>query len=228
MTRHASFPARRRSGFTLVEVVVALTLLSLLVLGLVSALRSFGQTSARLEAQTLANDDIRLVGGLLQRTLSRSSARLRMDSPETNANSWFQGDAYSVAWLGHLPARHGAGGLTHLKLEVSSSGMPEGGRLMLHIARFEGDKSAPGWQAGASRILLDRVDYMHIRYQGSDESGQPAWFDDWVEQPTVPTMIQIMLVVAGRPWPPIVAQVEDGFGSAAVARRGRHGPLSWR
>lgn len=229
MTPRCICPGCRPAGFTLVEVVVALTLLSLLVLGLVGVLRSFGQTSARLEAQTLANDDVRLVGGLLQRALSRSSPRLRMDSLETNSRSWFEGDASSVAWLGHLPARHGAGGLTHLRLVVLSPGAGgEGARLTLHMARFEGDRVAPDWQEGTSRVLLERVDSMQIRYQGNDDSGQSVWFEDWLQQPVVPSMIQIMLVVAGRPWPPIVVQVQDGFGNAAAARSGRHAPLSWR
>jgi general secretion pathway protein J len=151
-----------------------------------------------------------------------------MDAVETNANSWFEGNALSVSWLGHLPARHGAGGLTHLRLEVLPSGTEAGGRLMLHMARFENDKTAPDWRAETSRMLLDRVDMLQFRYQGNDESGQPAWFDDWLQQPTVPSMVQVMLVVAGRPWPPIVVQIEDGFGSSAAARRSRHAPLSWR
>lgn len=230
MTRRMPSPAPGPSGFTLVEVVVALTLLTVLLLGLVGALRSFGQTSVRLEAQTLANDDIRLVGGLLQRALARSSPRVRMDAVETNARSWFEGDASAVAWLGHLPARHGAGGLTHLKLEMlkSAGGADQGGLLMLGMARFDGDATAPEWRAEDSRILLDKVDALEIRYQGRDQADEMVWFDDWMQQPSPPSMIQIMLTVAGRPWPPIVVQVEDGFGDSPAARRGRHAPLSWR
>lgn len=230
MKRRQPVSARRASGFTLVEVVVALTLLALLMLGLVSALRTFGQTGVRLEAQTLANDDIRLVGGLLQRALARSSPRLRMDTIETTARPWFEGDASAVAWLGHLPPRHGAGGLTHLRLELlgPAGQADEGGRLMLRMARFDGDRSAPEWRAEGSRMLLDRVDSLEIRYRGLDQSGEPVWFADWLQQPTLPSMIQILLIVGGRPWPPIVVQIEDGFGDSSAARRGRHAPLSWK
>lgn len=220
----------RPSGFTLVEVVVALTLLALLLIGLVSALRSFGQTSVRLEAQTLANDDMRLVGGLLQRALARSSPRPRMDVVETRGQPWFEGNASAVAWLGHLPARHGAGGLTHLKLErlPPADQSDAGGLLMLHMARFDGDQTAPSWQAEESRVLLDHVDALTIKYQGLNEAGEAVWFGEWLEQTALPSMVEITLTVADRPWPPIVVQVEQSSAQASPGRRGLRSSLSWR
>lgn len=220
----------RPSGFTLVEVVVALTLLTLLLIGLVSALRSFGQTSVRLEAQTLANDDMRLVGGLLQRALARSSPRPRMDVVERRGQPWFEGNASAVAWLGHLPARHGAGGLTHLKLErlPSADQSEAGGLLMLRMARFDGDQTAPYWLAEDSRVLLDRVDAITIKYQGLNEAGETVWFEDWQEQTSLPSMVEITLTVADRPWPPIVVQIEQSSAQAAPGRRGLRSSLSWR
>lgn len=230
MSMQSSRPVPRPSGFTLVEVVVALTLLTLLLTGLVSALRSFGQTSVRLEAQTLANDDMRLVGGLLQRALARSSPRPRMDAVESRGQPWFEGDASAVAWLGHLPARHGAGGLTHLKLErlPPADQSEAGGLLMLRMARFDGDQAAPSWRAEDSRVLLDRVDALTIKYQGLNEAGEAVWFNDWQEQTSLPTMIEITLTVADRPWPPIVVQVEQSSAQAAPGRRGLRSSLSWR
>lgn len=220
----------RSAGFTLVEVVVALTLLTLLLAGLVSALRSFGQTSVRLEAQTLANDDMRLVGGLLQRALARSSPRPRMDAVERRGQLWFEGNASAVAWLGHLPARHGAGGLTHLKIErlPPADQSETGGLLMLRMARFDDDQTAPSWRAEERRVLLDHVDALTLKYQGLNEAGEEVWFEEWMEQSSLPSMVEVTLTVAGRPWPPIVVQVEQASAQAAQARRGQRASLSWR
>ena len=44
---------RRRRGFTLVEVLIALVLLSLLMLVLTSALRSMGQVEERVEQEAI-------------------------------------------------------------------------------------------------------------------------------------------------------------------------------
>ena len=60
---------RRRRGFTLVEVLIALVLLSLLMLVLTSALRSMGQVEARVEQRIEAADDFRLATQLLGEVL---------------------------------------------------------------------------------------------------------------------------------------------------------------
>ena len=48
---------RRLRGFTLVEVLVAMVLLSLLMLALTGALRAMGQTEERVEQRVAAADD---------------------------------------------------------------------------------------------------------------------------------------------------------------------------
>lgn len=218
----------RVEGFTLVEVVIALSLMSLLMLGLVSALRSFAQTGERLEAQTMINDDVRLVSSLLYRAIGRSSSRLRQDVPDQNGKLWFAGTAETLDWAGHLPARHGAGGLTHLRLRRESGGGDGAAYLMLYMARFDGDQTSPDWQLENRRILLEEVDALEIRYQGLNEGGERVWFADWLDQPRLPFMVQLLLSVRGRPWPPIVIQLEDGFGSSPAPRAGRTTPLRWR
>ena len=56
----------RSSGFTLVEVVVATVVLSLLLLATVTALRTFGNTQLALERKTLRVDEIRSVSNFLR------------------------------------------------------------------------------------------------------------------------------------------------------------------
>jgi general secretion pathway protein J len=221
--------SRSAAGFTLIEVVLALSLMSVLMLGLVSALRSFGQTGERLERQTMANDDVRLVSSLLYRAIGRSSSRLRQDAPETNGKLWFAGDGQSLSWAGQLPARHGAGGLTHLRLLREGREDGEGGPyLMLYMARFDGDQHSPEWLVDNRRILLEQVDGLEIRYQGLDQAGERAWFEDWFDQTRLPFMVQLLLTVRGRAWPPIVIQLEDGLGSVPAPRAGQQTPLRWR
>lgn len=215
-------PRHRARGFTLVEVVVALTLLSLLLLGLVSALRSFGQTGTRLEMQTLANDDLRLVSALMQRTIARSSPRLRADTADEATHLWFQGGADQLEWLGQMPARNGAGGLTHLRLELAADG-----GLMLHMAPFDGDERSPDWSLIEARMLLDHVDALSLQYQGIDESGAEVWFDDWLEQEGLPVLVQLAITVRGRPWPPLVVRMESGESGSRVGDRNRSS-LRWR
>ena len=54
------------AGFTLVEVVVALTILSLIMLATVTALRTLANTQGTLERVTARIDEVRTVSGFLR------------------------------------------------------------------------------------------------------------------------------------------------------------------
>ena len=56
---------RAARGFTLIEVLIALTLLSLLMLALTGAMRAMGQTSERVEQRIEAEDDYRIAQAFL-------------------------------------------------------------------------------------------------------------------------------------------------------------------
>lgn len=213
----------RTSGFTLVEVVVALTLLSLILLGLVGAMRSFGQTSARLEAQTLAVDDLRLVGALLQRTIARASRTTYQDPADQAVRTWFAGGGAALAWLGQLPARHGAGGLSHLRLSVEEQTGGEGrGRLLLQMVPYAGARNPPDWGALEPRVLLDDVDALRLQYRGY---GEAEWLDVWDDPRVLPRFVRIVVAVGGRSWPPIVVQLEQAAPRTDPGAAARSSPL---
>ena len=65
-----------RRGFTLVEMLVVLVLLSLIMLAVVSALRSVAQGSDRADARFERLDDERITRDFLRGVLARVSARL--------------------------------------------------------------------------------------------------------------------------------------------------------
>lgn len=210
-------------GFTLVEVVVALTLLSLVLLGLVSALRSFGQTSTRLEAQTLIVDDLRLVSALLQRTISRASSSKYQDPADQVVRTWFAGSAEGLVWLGQLPARHGIGGLNHLRLFVSGkSGATDRNRLLLQMVPYAGNENRPDWNALEPRVLLDDIDSLHLQYQGV---GETDWQDFWNEPEVLPGLVRLVAAVRGRPWPPIVIRLEHGAPRIGLRAPATSSPL---
>ena len=86
-------------GFTLVEVMVALSILSLLLLATISALRTFGNTQVSVEKLTNRVDEVRTVSGFLRDTLQsavvgtrRSRLSLGGTPPES---SFFMGQRLS-------------------------------------------------------------------------------------------------------------------------------------
>ena len=115
---------RRARGFTLVEVVVALALLAVILTGLISALVTFARTSDRVDQRTQAGDDVRLVYAFLSQSLGPADPRMRTRPDDAVTLSWMQGTATELVWLGLMPARHGVGGLFHLRLGFQPFGPP--------------------------------------------------------------------------------------------------------
>ncbi len=65
----------RGRGFTLVELLVVISLLSLVMLAMASALRTTAQTEERVDARLRKVDDLRTTDGFLRSVLGRVSMR---------------------------------------------------------------------------------------------------------------------------------------------------------
>ena len=197
-----STPGHSR-GFTLIEVVIALTLVAVILTGLVSALVSFGKTGSRLEERTLVSDDVRLVYAFLEQSLGAAAPRVRMRPEDAVPVSWFQGTATELEWLGLMPARHGVGGLYHLRLGVERGA---GGRrrLMLYYLPYAGDDPPPDWSAAESHLLLDGVTGFDLAYRALDED---EWRAEWRDSEIQPARVRVGLTVRGQIWPALIVPV---------------------
>lgn len=56
-------PSTHQTGFTLVELLVTMALLSMLMLGMASALRTMAQTEERVDARLARADELRVATG---------------------------------------------------------------------------------------------------------------------------------------------------------------------
>ena len=126
------YPVRSR-GFTLVELLVVLTLLSLMVLAMASALRTVAQSQERVDHKLTRIDDYRLAEGLIRDTLGSISARKQARGMDEKASPYlFAGAQDAIAWVGVMPARYGSGGRHFFRLGLESV---EGqARLVLRFA----------------------------------------------------------------------------------------------
>ena len=106
-------PAR---GFTLVEVLVATALLALVMLGLLTAMRSFALSEKRIDERIRVDDDLRVGERFLRSVMATMSPRQRATPAGARKELDFAGGASDMRWIGVMPARHGAGGLYRFHL----------------------------------------------------------------------------------------------------------------
>jgi len=194
---------RRQAGFTLVELLVAMTLLAFLSVSLFGGLR-FGARSWEVVVDSSAErDNIASTQTFLRDRLGQ----LRISGPgrlgDFNEDENFNGEPKRVEFIAPWLSALSLGGLYRFTLWHEDIG---NGRLMLHWRPAEADPDALeelGDLAG-QRVLLDGVAEFGLSYFGAeDEDAEPEWLDQWDNPDAPPRLVRVQLAFAetGRVWP---------------------------
>lgn len=182
-------------GFTLVEVVVALTLLSLVALGLTTALKTVADSGRRMELVLQEREAHQAVTSLLETAFETASARQIAAAVDGKPPAlYFQGRGDSIEWLGVLPARHGFGGLHFLRIEQGQGQGAHNG-LQLRYLPFLVRPGYPDWSQAETYELLKDARDVRIQYQGLHE---PEWNPEWVQQPVLPGKLMMTVMFGDR------------------------------
>lgn len=198
---------KKQSGFTLLELLIAMTLMGLVLVivygGLNLGMRSWEAGEARAE-QT---NELRLVEDFVRSRLSESVGVFRED-PDQGSVVAFEGDESRLTLVTPMLAYLGLGGLYLVRFEVVEGG--EGARFSLRWQPYR-----PGsleLAEGEETVLVDRVTGVRWTYFGSGEpNAEPQWHDRWPNPFERPSLVRLDLEVGGEPWPALVAVLPDGL-----------------
>jgi len=214
----------RISGFTLVEMLVVMVLLSLVALGLVSAMQTMGRAQDRLEQRLSMLDERQVTMGFVSQVLGRLSDRRMAPAQSGQAILAFRGKPLSIEWLGIFPARPGMGGRYWMRLSAEQ-GAHGGLSLVLRYEPWQGEMQWPDWSRTPSRILVEGLSRFEVVYGGGDMPPQQwsvAWGD---EQPQLPTRISLSLATADHgEWPLWIIRSRELSTGGARASRYSTGP----
>lgn len=201
---------RRVGGFTLVEVVVAISLVAAVMLGMASALRTLGGTAERLDQRVADAEQMRALGGFLRTTL-QTVARAPAPGAQPPQRPSLLGGSGAIEWTGLFPPRYGIGGLHRFRLHLQADATPPA--LVLEFAPLRPQLEALPWNQIAPEVRLDGIVGLRLRYR--DRRGE--WLDQWSVEDALPTLIDLTLSDETRSWPSIiVAPTPAGGGQPPV------------
>ena len=199
-------------GFTLLEMLIAMTLLALLMVVLYSGLHLGIRSWQTGLAHTQRVGDMRLVESFLRDRLRQSVSVFRNDSDKGRVID-FEGTSRRIGWVAPLMTYLGRGGLYFMQLR--SFDKPDGSRAlqlrwrMYRPSTQDEDTFAPD-DPNAQTTLVDNVSEFAVSYFGSEQPGQPPdWTDSWNNTQRRPELVRITLGVGGRSWPTLTVGLLD-------------------
>lgn len=186
-------------GFTLVELIVVLVLLSLVTLTLASVMRTAAQTEERVDARLERIDDLRIASDFIRAVLGRVSAQKRVGILEPGGSQYyFVGAASEVQWVGVMPARYGVGGRHHFRLYLAGDQT-----LLLQYLPWRGSVSQLNWVGAPSTSLATGVKTLSFKYQDAvDEPVQ--WGAPWTVLDRMPARIAVNVQTVNGDWPELI------------------------
>lgn len=194
----------RESGFTLLELLVALVVLGFLMVALAEGVRAglrlrHAQTD-RLGRTAELDASMRLLRGLLtDLPVIPGGNRLI----PTEAGAGIDGAPNRVSFIGELPTGVGTARLADMTLYVDHAHLTLAWRPHRHERQL-GPRPPP-----TLTVLLDRVESLRLAYWGRPAPGQPAgWRSEW-RAPVAPELIRLRLTFAAndpRRWPDLIVR----------------------
>ncbi len=205
----------RQRGFTLIEILLAMTILVAgLALGF-ATLRAATATASRGEAMAERSERVRAVEGFLRRRLSSALPLAFATEEQTGRAIRFVGEPQRLQFVADLPDYLGRGGPHLHDIEVVRGDGVE--RLQVSFLTVVAGEAVVERDARPPEPLAEDVIAMRFRYRGLDERRQlTEWLDRWEYGDALPLQVSIEIETAsaGR-WPAMVVMLPQG-GAATI------------
>ncbi len=195
-------------GFTLVEILIVLTLFSLILVLVFSALHTSSLSWQASERQIEVNEDQRLVITFIKRQVAHTIPLLQLN--KRNSNLLFKGEEDSLQFVSTLPAHRGGGGLYLLTLLADKD-------ITLYYQKISDDITLSlemDDEQIKSQVLISNIKAIEFRYYGREKTkDSPDWHEQWIEQKNLPDLISLRIISksSADSWPEILVPVRNQF-----------------
>lgn len=210
--RRSRKPLRRaidRNGFTLIEVLLALTLLALLMAGAFSSIHASTRAVDSGEKLIDRTNKLRVAQEFLRRELSQAQALVIEQDPTTGETVLFEGDGETLRFVAPMPGYLGRGGpyVQQLSFEQQDGDL----RLLFRHAMHNGydaDEAPLEDPELVPVVLLEHIASARFEYRALDDTGKlDDWKDEWDKRGRMPLLVRISIEFekeANQVWPEMV------------------------
>jgi general secretion pathway protein J len=190
-------------GFTLLEVVIAMSLLAVALALALGTLRGATRATGHAEAKAQRSERLRAVLGLLRRQLGGALPMAMEIDPESGEARVLRGTARRVEFVAPMPGYLSRGGPHVQTLEIVSG---KGGQEL----RFQHRLLTPDGPLDAERppaVLLDGIADATFEFRNFDDRGRSGpWQTSWPQPSILPPLVRLKLRFAdpAEHWPELV------------------------
>ncbi len=180
----------KQLGFSLMEVIIVMTMLSLIMVMVYSGVNTSRKMAYKGIQRIDASNEVRVVQNLIRRQISRILPMAFKE--EDNSFVIFEGDADHIMYVSPMPGYLGKGGPHVQLIEIVNA---KGGKILQFSHWLLNDSLEEGDFDDSEQepvVLLENIKDAQFSFMKLDEEGEPGdWENEWEEPENTPLMVQL-------------------------------------